>query len=128
MVSYTWAKSVTDFSEDTAARALFGSSDPDDECGPSDFDIRHTLSGYVSYDLPAPFASGFRNLLTRKWSIDSVFKVHSAAPVNVVYAVPTTFGFLYLRPDLIAGAPLYLNDPAAAGRETHQPPGLQPAA
>lgn len=115
MVSYTWAKSVADSSEDTAARSLFRSPNFRDERGPSDFDIRHTLTGYVSYELPAPCASGFANLLTRKWSIDSVFNVRSAAPVNVVYAVPTSFGFLYVRPDLIAGVPLYLNDPAAAG-------------
>jgi len=120
-VSYTWAKSVDDFSDDTATRALFRSASFEDERGPSDFDVRHTLSGYVSYELPAPFASGFANLLTRKWSIDSVFNVRSAAPVNVVYAVPTSFGFLYIRPDVIAGVPLYLNDPAAAGGKRINP-------
>ena len=121
MVSYTWAKSVADSSEDTTARSLFRSPNFGDERGPSDFDIRHTLTGYVSYELPAPFASGFKNLLTRKWSIDSVFNVRSAAPVNVVYAVPTSFGFLYVRPDLIAGVPLYLNDPSAAGGKRINP-------
>ena len=119
MVSYRWAKSVNDFSEDTAARALF--RNPNLERGPSDFDIRHTLTGYISYELPAPYASGFANLLTRNWSIASVFNVRSAAPVNVVYAVPTSFGFLYVRPDLIAGVPLYLNDPSAAGGKRINP-------
>jgi len=119
MVSYTWAKSVDDFSGDTAARALF--RDANLERGPSDFDIRHTLTGYVSYELPAPWASGIANLLTRNWSIDSLFNVRSAAPMNVVYAVPTNFGFLYVRPDLIAGVPLYLNDPTAAGGKRINP-------
>jgi len=114
MFNYTWAKSEADSSQDTAARALFRRS-ADEERGPSDFDVRHTLTGFVSYDLPAPFAAGFGNMLTRKWSIDSVFNVHSAAPVNVVYAVPTSFGFLYLRPDLVSGVPLYISDPASAG-------------
>jgi hypothetical protein len=115
MVGYTWAKSIDNFSEDSAASALLRSPNSDLERGPSDFDIRHTLTGYVSYELPVLFASGFRNLVTRKWSLDSVFNLRSAPPVNVVYGVPTSFGFLYLRPDLISTAPLYLNDVNAAG-------------
>ena len=115
MVSYTWGRSIDDSSQDSAARALFRSIDSAIERGPSDFDVRHTLAGFASYEAPALFASGFGNLLTRKWSIDSVFNVRSAGPVNIVYGVPTSFGFLYLRPDLIAGAPLYLNDADLAG-------------
>ncbi|HMG76839.1 MAG TPA: TonB-dependent receptor [Pyrinomonadaceae bacterium] len=114
-VSYTWGRSIDDSSQDSAARALFRSIDSAIERGPSDFDVRHTLGGFASYEAPALFASGFGNLLTRKWSVESVFNVRSAGPVNIVYGVPTSFGSLYLRPDLIAGAPLYLNDAAAAG-------------
>jgi hypothetical protein len=115
MANYTFAKSADNSAQDSAARALFRSTNSEIERGPSDFDIRHTLTGFVSYELPAVFASGIGNRLTRNWSIDSVFIVRSAGPVNVVYAVPTSFGFLYLRPDLIPGVPLYLSDAAAGG-------------
>jgi hypothetical protein len=115
MINYTWAKSSDNCSEDSAAQALFRSANSEIERGPSDFDIRHTLTGFVSYEPPAIFASGFGNLLTRNWTLDSVFNVRSAAPVNVVYAVPTSFGFLYLRPDLVDGIPFYLSDAAAGG-------------
>lgn len=115
IVSYTLAKSRDNASADTAARVLFRSNDPQMEQGPSDFDVRHTLAGFVSYQLPAPFATGIRNALTRNWSLAATFNVRSAGPVNVVYGVPTSFGFLYLRPDVIREAPLYLNDAAAAG-------------
>ncbi len=115
MVNYTWAKSVDNFSQDSAAHALFRSINPEIERGPSDFDIHHTLAGFISYEPPALFASGIPNLLTRNWSLDSVFNVRSAGPVNVVYAVPTSFGFLYLRPDRIAGAPFYLTDATVGG-------------
>lgn len=115
LVSYTWGKSVDTFSEDSAARALFRSLDSRLDRGSSDFDVRHLLSGFVSYDFPEPFDQGFGKALFRNWSIDSVFNIRSAAPLNVVYAVPTSFGFLYLRPDVVAGAPLYVVDPLAAG-------------
>ena len=58
---------------------------------------------------------GIWNALTRNWSLDSVFNMRSAGPVNVVYGVPTSFGLLYLRPDVISGAPPYLNDATVAG-------------
>ncbi len=115
MANYTWAKSLDYFLQDSAARALLRNTDSELERGPSDFDIRHSLTGYVSYELPAMFASGFRNLVTRNWGIDSVFSIRSAPPVNVVYGMPTNFGFLYVRPDLISSAPLYLVDPNIAG-------------
>ncbi len=115
MATYAWARSVDDSSQDSAARALFRSNDARLERAPSDFDVRHTLAGFVSYEPPALFASGFGNTLTRNWSLDSIFNVRSAGPINVVYGVPTSFGFLYLRPDVVAGAPLYINDATAAG-------------
>ncbi len=113
-VSYTLGKSVDDYSQDSAARALFRSPNLAEERGPSDFDVRHIVAGYLSFEPPAA-SSGFLRLLTRSWTVDSVFNIRSAAPVNVVYGVPTSFGFLNLRPDLIAGAPLYVDDPTVAG-------------
>jgi Ca-activated chloride channel homolog len=117
MVSYTLGKSTDNVAQDSAARALFRSVNIKDERGPSDFDVRHTLTGYLSYEPRALFTSGFRNVLTRHWTVDGVFHIRSAAPVNVVYGVPTSFGFIYLRPDLIPSAQLYLRD-AAVARET----------
>lgn len=114
MVNYTWARSLDNSSDDRAARALFRSSD-NLERGPSDFDIRHVLTGASSYQIPNPFGKGTREVLFRNWELDSVFTAHSAGPINVLYAVPTSFGFLFLRPDLIAGTPLYLADTSVAG-------------
>lgn len=116
MANYTWAKSVDNSSQDSAAHALFRNADSELERGPSSFDIRHTLTGYVSYEIPALFASGFGNRVTRNWVIGPVFNIRSAPPVNVVFGILTNFGFLYIRPDLISGAaPVYLHGPNFAG-------------
>ena len=112
LVSYTFAKSVDDFSEDAPARALLRG---DSERGASDFDARHVVSGYASYDLPTPFESGVWNALSREWALDALFNARSAKPVNVVYGFPLSYGFAFLRPDLLTGVPLYVIDPAAAG-------------
>ena len=115
LVSYTWASSLDNVSDDSARRVIMASFDPEDDRGPSDFDIRHQLTGYFSYELPAPISEGIGNRLLRNWAIDSIFNARSARPLNVVYMVPTAFGVAYFRPDVVDGTPVYLIDPLAAG-------------
>ncbi|HEX8283425.1 MAG TPA: VIT domain-containing protein [Pyrinomonadaceae bacterium] len=112
LASYTFAKSLDDFSEDAPARALLRG---DAERGPSDFDVRHTLSGYASYKLPAPFRRGVGNSLSRNWALDAVFNARSARPLNVVYGFPVAHGFAFLRPDLAGGVSPYVSDREAPG-------------
>jgi Ca-activated chloride channel family protein len=114
-VSYTWAKSLDNVSQDSINRAMLLSSDRRLDRAPSDFDIRHQLAGNLTYKLPALFDSGLGNTLSRNWTINSLFYARSARPLNVVYAIPTSVGLAFLRPDLVAGQPLYLDERAAAG-------------
>jgi hypothetical protein len=91
------------------------SLNPELDRGPSDFDIRHQLTGFVSYSLPAPFAEGLGYTLLRNWTIDSIFNARSAKPLNVLYWFPTSIGVAYFRPDVVSGAPLYVLDPTVGG-------------
>jgi uncharacterized protein YegL len=115
LVSYTWAKSQDDVSQDSIYRAMLLSPDRRLDRAPSDFDVRHQLTGNLIYKLPALFESGLGNALSRNWIINSLFYARSARPLNVVYAIPTSVGLAYLRPDLVAGVPFYLDDTAAGG-------------
>jgi Ca-activated chloride channel family protein len=112
IASYTLSKSLDDFSQDSPARSLLRG---DDERGASDFDVRHAVSGFVSYELPALFDGGVRGALARGWMLDAVFNARSARPLNVVYGFPVSYGLAFLRPDLVGGVPLYVADPEAAG-------------
>src|SRR5205085_10962387 len=113
--SYTWGQTIDDAAQDAVAHTLLRNSDPRVERAASDFDVRHTLTGLVSYKLPTLHVARLSPALGRNWTIDAIFNARSARPVNVVYAVPTSFGFAYLRPDTSAGVPLYLFEPTAAG-------------
>lgn len=115
LVSYTWARSLDNSSQDSTSRVFMTSLNPALDRGLSDFDTRHQLTGLVSYELPAPMSVGIGNKVFRNWTVDSIFNAHAAKPVNVVYMFPTSFGFAYLRPDVVAGAPFYLADPAVGG-------------
>ena len=114
-VFYSWAQSLDNVGEDSERRVIMTSVDPELDRGPSDFDVRHQLAGYLSYVLPAPVARGLGNKLLRNWKVDSIFNARSAQPLSVFYMFPTSYGVAYLRPDVITGTSLYVSDPNAPG-------------
>ena len=102
LASYTWSHSI-DFG--SAATALPTSR------GNSDYDVRHNLTGGVSWDLP----NAKQNLLTRAvlshWSVDGRVMVRSGFPVFVggsTLVDPGTGNLYSSGVNLIPGQPLYL--------------------
>jgi Ca-activated chloride channel family protein len=114
-VSYTWSNSKDNVIGDSERNIVMASLNPELDRGPSDFDRRHQLAGFISYSPPPLFSTGLGNTVFRKWSIDSVFNARSAKPLNVLYVFPTSIGLGYFRPDIVNGAPLYISDPLVAG-------------
>jgi len=109
VVSYTWARSRDNVPEDSARRAIITGFN----LRPSDFDVRHQLTGFASYDLPAPLSEGIGNKLFRNWALDSIFNARSARPLKFVSMVPTSFGVAYLQEDdSQRGFPFYQVDMA----------------
>jgi hypothetical protein len=89
--------------------------DPEQDWGPSDFDVRHTLSGGVTYALPIGALGPPWRAIATGWSIDAVFVARSALPVNVVTG-STAFGVSGgLRPDVMSRVPLYTVDATVPG-------------
>jgi len=114
LASHTWSHSIDSASGDSSQNLAGSAVDPKVDRGPSDFDIRHTFTAAVTYDLPKPNFGTIGNAALHHWSIDSIVMARSAAPVNVLTG-STLFLLPVTRPDLVAGAPLYVNDPAVAG-------------
>jgi len=121
LVSYTWAHSIDDVSSDVNFQnAPLGASPASAERGPSDYDIRHTLSGAVSYDFPGP-RKGILKRVFASWSTDSIVYARSSPPVNVVTG-QNPFGSAagalagaasVQRPDAVPGVTFYLPAPGA---------------
>jgi hypothetical protein len=111
--SYTWAHSIDTASNDSGAWPPGQRLDPSNERGPSDFDVRHAVTGAMSYELPK--SGVMNNAFLRDWSIDGLFSARTATPVNVVTGT-TLFGIgSTLRPDLVNGVPVYIEDPLVGG-------------
>jgi len=117
LASNTWSHSIDNVSSDAyyANVPLGASSDR----GSSSYDIRHTFSGAVSYDIPAPRAEIWKSILGG-WSTDSIVYARTAPPVNLVTGQNTFGAYLSAaasvqRPNLVAGVPLWISDPNVAG-------------
>jgi hypothetical protein len=114
LASYTWAHSIDDGSAASYANqsnTFAPNSAAGSNRGPSDFDIRHTFTAAVTYDIPGTHANAVLNQITRDWSIENIVLARSAPPVDVLDGV---YQFSYLdgfnaavRPDLVPGAALY---------------------
>jgi hypothetical protein len=95
--------------------------------GSSSFDVRHQLSTAFSYRLPR---SGLP-LGLRDWTLSGIFRARGGFPIDVLSSEPPLGqGFDNAgRPDLVAGVPVWIGDPAAAGSRRLNPAAFQaPAA
>ena len=119
LLSYTFAKSLDTVSEESQnnLQSPTGRFDPNLDRGPSTFDVRHAFNGAVSYEIPSFFNEGIGRKLFGGFGLDTIVRARSATPVNIVSGV-NRFGLgvtTILRPDLVAGQPLYIDDPTASG-------------
>jgi carboxypeptidase family protein/TonB-dependent receptor-like protein len=124
LTSYAWSHSIDNGSSDSLSRLRItvGSSgtsvNPNSDRGPSDFDVRHWFTATTTYTVPAWQSDSKLASVVNGWSIDAIFRARTATPVNIVVRQDVLTADLIVelqRPDLIAGVPVYLNDPNAPG-------------
>lgn len=124
LVNYTWSHSIDTNSDDAVgAVSSFVLSVPN-ERGSSNFDVRHNLSGAVTYELPGLKQLIFLSRLTENWSLDGVFQARTGFPVNVFTTnvqIPGQSGAASTRPDLVPGAPIWIADTSAPGGKRLNP-------
>lgn len=108
--SYTFSHSIDSASTDAFADNVNSPGIPvssNVDRGNSDFDIRHSFTAGVTYNVPSPPSNEFARAVLGGWSVDSFVLARSAPPVNLVGAVEFFAGAeLFLRPNENAGVPL----------------------
>jgi hypothetical protein len=95
LVSYTFSHSIDNASTDTFTTNTFGTfintpswlANPNIDRGDSGFDIRHSFTAGVTYNLPAPGTQKVTRAVLRDWSLASFILARSAPPVNIVAGV-----------------------------------------
>jgi len=112
LASYTLSHSTDTASTDafanylnTPSTAAYANVDK----GNSDFDIRHSFTAGITYDLPTPKWNSFARATLGGWSVDTFLLARSAPPVNIISNIYFAAGTaLYPRPNLIPNVPLEL--------------------
>ena len=78
---------------------------------PSDYDVRHSIAGAVSYEAPAPSWNRVGNAILRGWAVDSLVRVFSGPPINVtVGGLAPVAGFYSTQAEIVPGPPFWIAD------------------
>ena len=96
----------------------------------SDFDVRHSFSAALHYELPSIAKSRAASVFANDWSIDLVGFARSGFPFNArMFVVSPVLGFTYIRPDLVSGQAKWIPNADAGGGQTLNPAAfVQPPA
>jgi hypothetical protein len=114
-VAYTWSHSIDNASNDSFANPPSGMLDSRFDRASSDFDVRHSFEGAITYNIPAPPIGEFGKRFLHNWFVDGILAARSATPVDVFFRRDLGFGPFNFRPDVIPGVPLYLIDQSFPG-------------
>ncbi|MDQ3221353.1 MAG: TonB-dependent receptor [Pyrinomonadaceae bacterium] len=128
LASYSWSHSIDNASSDASTFVRADLIDPYIDRGNSDFDIRHSFSGAITYNVPRPRLGKVGDAIFGHWAVDAIFVARSAPPVNILTGVSNLFN-VQPRPNLIQDVPLYLFDANfPGGRRINRAAFVNPAA
>jgi hypothetical protein len=110
MASYTWARAIdTDSTSNSLRRA---------QRGYAAFDVRHLGTAAATYDIPFPESNVITRALLAHWSVDAKLSAQSALPIDLVasaVADPLTGELVSIRPNIVPGESLYVDDNTVPG-------------
>jgi len=118
VASYTWAHAIDDLSSNGNFGNANGTAVPLRR-GNADFDVRHSFTGALTYDIPGSYANPVAEAILKHWNVDLRQSARTALPLNVTRGFSTVTlpdgQRINVLPDLVPGVPLYLSDSTLPG-------------
>lgn len=108
LLNYTYSHSLDNASNDVIAGFSNTVISASNDYASSDFDVRHSFSGALTFAVPTLGTSRALALLTRDWSLDTVIVARTGFPFNPEVEAPSSLGAGSIRPDLVPSQPFYL--------------------
>jgi hypothetical protein len=117
LVSYTWSQSIDNDSSDAFLVWTGPGMGRFSDRGPSDFDLRHSWNGTLSYSLPRRPSNSVWARLASAWTISAIWRARTGFPITVLEAEQYDGIALInaFRPLLLPGQPLRIANSAAPG-------------
>jgi len=115
LASYTWGHSI-DYGSQNLALPI--------QRGNSDSDVRHSLSGALSYELPEAYHGAIAGALLHHWGLDSRFTARTGFPIPLSGGQsidPATGQVMQTALDVVEGQSLYLYGPQFPGGRSINP-------
>ncbi len=123
LLNYTWSHSLDNASNDVLAGLSNTVVSAANDHASSDFDVRHSFSGALTYAVPSVNKRGVLPLLTKDWSLNTVIIARSGFRFNASYLSFSLDpgGNASSRPDLVPGQPIWIVKPGAPGGKVLNP-------
>jgi len=123
LLGYTWSHSLDNSSNDVVVGLSNAVISGKNDYASSDFDVRQSFSGALTFSMPAAARTGIFAVLTKDWSLDAVIVARTGFPFNAVItsASPDPGGYATSRPDLVPGQPLWIPNSQAGGGKSLNP-------
>jgi len=122
LLNYSFSHSLDNSSDDYVAGLSNTVISAKNDYASSDFDVRHSFSGAITWELPLTKYSRILSGITRDWSLDTMVVARSGFPLNAhVFLGASTLANQFTRPDLITGQPIWISNPKAPGGRSLNP-------
>jgi hypothetical protein len=127
MAAYAWSHSIDNGSGD--AYLMWAGSGLIDR-GSSDFDLRHSFTGSLTWQLPRLSATTRLARFASAWNLDGIFRARTGFPITVqnseeYIGINMSNAF---RPNWIYGQPLWIADASSPGDRRLNPAAFRPLA
>jgi hypothetical protein len=117
LASYTWAHSIDNDSSDAFLLWAGTGGGAAADRGPSDFDLRHSFNGTLSYTLPTRASRAAWSKAMGGWTLSALWRLRSGFPITVLDAEQYTGITLVnaFRPLRMPGQPVWIADRSSPG-------------
>jgi hypothetical protein len=114
LLNYTYSHSLDNASDDIVAAVSGAVISAENDYASSNFDVRHSFSGAVTFSIPAVSRKGVARAATEDWTLETFLVARSGFSFNGVVGT-ATIGGANLRPDRLLGQPYWIADSTAPG-------------
>src|SRR5581483_9317821 len=122
VLNYSFSHSLDNASNDFLAGLSDTVISAKNDYASSDFDVQHSFSGAVTWELPSPAHVPVLSQITKNWSFATMVVARSGFPMNAhVYLGASALANQFTRPDLVPGQRLWISNPQAPGGKTLNP-------